>query len=200
MNKAIFLDKDGTLIPDIPFNVNPDVVSLEKNAVEGLIQLQAQGYLLIVVSNQAGIAHGYFKEAQLEPVKQKLFELLSQHGLYLNGFYYCPHHPYGIIRAYRRNCECRKPQPGLLLKAAADWNIDLTESWMIGDILHDVEAGNRAGCKSILIDNGSETEWEMNAYNQPDKIVRNINQAANYIISCQKSIARQENAYKLGEL
>lgn len=178
MRKAVFIDKDGTLIVDVPFNVNPDLIRLQDNIIEGLISIKELGYELIVISNQSGVAHGHFEESDLRKVEEKLQELLGKHNLSLDAFYYCPHHPEGTVKAYSVDCPSRKPNPGMILKAAKDREIDLTRSWMIGDILHDIEAGNRAGCRTILIDNGNETEWIMNDFNHPDFTVRTINDAA----------------------
>jgi histidinol-phosphate phosphatase family protein len=172
--KAIFLDKDGTLIPDIPYNVNPDLVTLSNHTIKGLKMLSDLGFQLIVISNQSGVAKGYFSLNELLHVESKLQQLLSPHTVEIKAFYYCPHNP-------ENNCDCRKPQPGMLLKAANDLEINLSESWMIGDILNDVEAGNKAGCKSILIDNGNETEWLMNPNRHPSFLAKNINHAAEII-------------------
>jgi D,D-heptose 1,7-bisphosphate phosphatase len=175
------MDKDGTLIVDVPFNVNPDLIRLQAHAIEGLKRIKQLDYELIVITNQSGVAHGYFEESELRQVEEKLRELLAEHDLSLDAFYYCPHHPEGSVGRYAIDCGSRKPQPGMILKAAEDRNIDLNESWMIGDILHDIEAGNRAGCRTILIDNGNETEWMMNDFNHPDFTVRTINDAATKI-------------------
>ncbi|WP_407431270.1 D-glycero-alpha-D-manno-heptose-1,7-bisphosphate 7-phosphatase [Arcticibacter sp.] len=180
-SKAVFMDKDGTLIVDVPFNVNPDLIRLQAHAIEGLKRIKQLDYELIVITNQSGVAHGYFEESELRQVEEKLRELLAEHDLSLDAFYYCPHHPEGSVGRYAIDCGSRKPQPGMILKAAEDRNIDLNESWMIGDILHDIEAGNRAGCRTILIDNGNETEWMMNDFNHPDFTVRTINDAATKI-------------------
>ncbi|WP_207425931.1 HAD-IIIA family hydrolase [Pedobacter sp. SYSU D00535] len=192
MNKAVFIDKDGTLIPDIPYNVDPEKITLQANTAEGLRQLQNLGFLLIIISNQAGVARGYFKEDAIGDVQKKIEELLHNEGLKLDGFYYCPHHPEGTVAPYAVDCTCRKPKAGMFIKAALDFDVELSESWMIGDILHDVEAGNSAGCRSILIDNGNETEWEINAFRKPDYLARNINEAANYIIQNTPSIINYE--------
>jgi D,D-heptose 1,7-bisphosphate phosphatase len=181
-NKAIFIDKDGTLIPDIPYNVNPEQVTLQEGALEGLVQLQKAGYLLIIISNQSGVARGYFKEEALELVKHKIESLLAEKGVVLNGFYYCPHYPNAAIKEYAVECDCRKPQPGMLLKAARDLDIDLSRSWMIGDILNDVEAGKKAGCKTVLIDNGNEKDWVINGLRTPDYKAKNIKEAAVQIL------------------
>jgi D-glycero-D-manno-heptose 1,7-bisphosphate phosphatase len=182
MNKAFFLDKDGTLIPDIPYNVNPKLITLQTDSVQGLRRLQDEGYRLIIVSNQAGVAMGYFTEDRLSAVENKIKALFELNGLFLSGFYYCPHHPAGSVKDYAVVCDCRKPMPGMLIKAAAEHNIDITRSWMIGDILNDVEAGNRAGCNSILIDNGNETEWITGEHRVPAMICKNINEAAENLL------------------
>jgi D-glycero-D-manno-heptose 1,7-bisphosphate phosphatase len=182
LRKAIFLDKDGTLIPDVPYNVNPELISLSADSIQGLQQFIQAGYRLIVISNQSGVAKGYFEETALLQVERKLDELLSLNGAQLSGFYFCPHFPGGKVKKYGKECSCRKPKPGLIERAAFENQIDLSKSWMIGDILNDIEAGNRAGCKTILIDNGNETEWQMNTIRTPDCITRNINSAAAYIL------------------
>lgn len=189
--KAVFLDKDGTLIEDVPYNVDPALIMLSPDCLIGLSHLQAEGYLLVIISNQSGVARGYFEASALLKVEGQLNALLARAGITLNGFYYCPHHPDGVIDVLAIDCDCRKPAPGLLLKAAEELNIDLNASWMIGDILNDIEAGNRAGCKSILIDNGNETEWLMNDIRRPAITVKNINEAADYILKTDvKQLAR----------
>ena len=183
LHKAIFIDKDGTLIDNIPFNTDPALIALKEGAIEGLKLLSDAGYLLIVVSNQGGVAYGYFEEKELERVKLKINYLLGDENIYLDGFYYCPHHPNGAVKKYAIDCNCRKPKPGMLLKAKSDFNIDLGRSWMIGDILHDIEAGNRAGCKTILIGNENETEWNINKDRIPLYTACDIKQAADFIIT-----------------
>jgi D-glycero-D-manno-heptose 1,7-bisphosphate phosphatase len=182
MNKAIFLDKDGTLIPDIPYNIDPKKIILQDNAVLGLKKLQDDGFILIIISNQSGVAREYFRENKLLAVVSKIQELFIINNLKLDGFYYCPHHPEGTSPGYNIDCSCRKPAPGLLLKAGTDHQINLKDSWMIGDILNDVEAGNRAGCKTVLIDNGNETEWLRGQYRNPDLTCKTIDEAAEQIL------------------
>ena len=184
MNKAVFLDKDGTLIDDVPYNVNPELITLKDGAAAGLRSLQDAGYQLMVVSNQAGVAKGYFTENALPAVWQKLDSLLAQSNVKITAYYYCPNHPEGTVEPYNVSCNYRKPMPGMLLQAAAEHRVDLAQSWMVGDILNDVEAGRRAGCKSILIDNGGETEWiKDNPYREPDFITGNMPGAAMYILN-----------------
>lgn len=181
VNKAIFLDKDGTLIPDIPYNVDPSLITLSVATETGLQQLAQAGYKVIIISNQSGVARGFFPESALIAVENRIKVLLAALGIPLDGFYYCPHHPDGYA-PFNISCNCRKPKSGLILKAAEENQIDLSASWMIGDILNDVEAGNAAGCRTILIDNGNETEWIMDENRKPDLRVNNINEAAASIL------------------
>ena len=181
--KAVFLDKDGTLVDDIPFNVEPRRITLCGGAGAALRLLARLDYRFFVVSNQDGIAHGHFAETSMDAVADRLADLLFREQLSLGGFYYCPHHPGGSVKAYALECDCRKPKPGMLLKAAAEHQIDLQSSWMIGDILHDVEAGNRAGCRTLLIDNGNETEWQLGTSRIPTGVAADIYAAAVMIVS-----------------
>lgn len=192
MNRAVFIDKDGTLIHNVPYNADPALIRLLDKAAAGLKLLKDAGYLLIVISNQSGVALGYFQEEDLDGIRRKLQEELSQEGVALDALYFCPHHPEGIVEEYALACECRKPKPGMILQAAANFNIDLRQSWMIGDILHDVEAGNKAGCNTILIDNGNETEWKLTPDRQPTELARDIFEAAKKIIAYHANEQAQE--------
>lgn len=182
-SNAIFLDKDGTLIENVPYNVDPAKIRLCEGAIEGLKLLSSANYQLIIITNQSGIARGYFSAIELLAVEQKLHELLSPHGIWLDDFYYCPHHPEGTVKPYAIDCRCRKPQPGLLYQAAQEHAIDLTRSWFIGDILNDVEAGRAAGCRTVLVDNGNETEWELSPQRSPHHQVANLYEAAKAILN-----------------
>lgn len=181
--RAVFLDKDGTLIEDVPYNVDPERIQLTQGAVEGLKLLDAAGYQLIVITNQSGVARGYFPESALVAVEVRSRQLLAEVGISLAGFYYCPHHPDGVVPELAITCSCRKPEPGMLLYAAAKHGIDIQESWFIGDILNDVEAGRCAGCRTILIDNGNETEWQLSPERSPHHIVTDLKEAAQVITS-----------------
>ena len=180
--RAIFLDKDGTLIEDVPHNVDPQRVVLGPRVAQGLALLQRHGYALFIVSNQSGIAHGIFSEAALRDVLQHLQNMLSDQGIIIDGVYYCPHSPTGTVASYASACTCRKPMPGMLQRAAGEHGIDLRRSWMIGDILHDIEAGHRAGCKAALIDNGNETQWQHSPLRTPDIIASDVRAAARMIM------------------
>lgn len=176
--RAIFLDKDGTLVDDVPYNTDPRKMTLCSGTGAALRLLSRFDYRLFVVSNQDGVALGHFTEAALGPVEHRLTDLLFRERCCLAGFYYCPHHPDGQVAAYAVSCLCRKPMPGMLLQAAREHDIDLASSWMLGDILHDVEAGNRAGCRTVLIDSGTETQWRLGRHRLPTRVVSDIYAAA----------------------
>ena len=182
MTPAVFLDKDGTLIENRPYDVEPSRMVFMTGAVAGLRALHRHGYRLIVISNQPGVAHGYFPEPALTQVRRHLSELLRDAGVMLSGFYYCPHHPAGRVASYAVSCGCRKPAPGMLLRASREHGIDLAVSWFVGDILDDVEAGRRAGCRSVLIDNGNETEWKAGPLRRPHHVAADLETAARHII------------------
>ena len=171
MSAAVFLDKDGTLIEDVPYNVDPAQIRLSARAGEGLRRLRAHGFRLYVVSNQSGVALGRFEASALNGVAARLGELLAAQDARIDGFYWCPHAP-------EDGCDCRKPAAGMLYRAAREHDIDLPRSWMVGDILHDVEAGHRAGCRAVLIDNGNETEWDLAGLRQPDFSAPDLAEAA----------------------
>ena len=164
--KAVFLDKDGTLVPDIPYNIDTNKVTLSEGVIEGLQTLQSHGYLLIIVSNKSGAVSGFFSEEQLNAVRERLSGMCSKMGIYLDGFY---------------NSNSRDGE--LLFDAADDKDIDLTRSWMIGDILNVVETGNKAGCKSVLIHNGNETEWKSGDGRMPEYFAKDLAEAAKYIVA-----------------
>jgi D,D-heptose 1,7-bisphosphate phosphatase len=183
--KAVFLDKDGTLIENVPYNVDPKKIRLLEGVAEGLQLLHAAGFQLHVITNQAGVAQGRFKEEALSLVEARLRQLLAEAGAPLSGFYYCPHHPDGRVLRYRAHCFCRKPNPGLLFQAAREHEINLAASWFVGDILNDVEAGRRADCRTVLINNGNETEWNLSGLRMPHFTVANFQEAVEAILSVE---------------
>jgi len=183
MRRAVFLDKDGTLIENVPYNADPLRVMLARDAGRALRALKEHGFLLVVVSNQPGVALARFTLQSLTCVERRIQELLAPSAVEIDAFYYCPHLPQGPNVRYAVRCLCRKPQPGLLRQAAREWQIELTQSWLVGDILDDVEAGNRASCRTVLVDNGNETEWRLGAHRQPHHLVGTLHQAAGLILA-----------------
>jgi len=153
---ALFLDRDGTLVEPRHYPSRPEHLRLYPTLGPELRRLQQAGFRLVVVTNQSGVARGYFTADDLDRMHAYLAGELARWGVRLDATYYCPHHPDGTIAALARPCQCRKPQPGLLLRAAAELDLDLRRSWFVGDILDDVEAGNRAGCPTVLVDLGTE--------------------------------------------
>jgi D-glycero-D-manno-heptose 1,7-bisphosphate phosphatase len=156
MKAAIFLDRDGTLVETRHYPSRPEDLVLYAGLGAELQTLQRAGFLLVLITNQSGLARGYFGWAELDRMHEKLLETLRLHGVAIDGIYVCPHHPEGTIGELAIECDCRKPKPGMLLRAARELDINLTRSWFIGDILDDVEAGNRAGCRTVLVDLGTE--------------------------------------------
>lgn len=153
--KAIFLDRDGTINEYVGFLTNIDEFKLLDGVTDAIKKINASGFLAIVVTNQPVIARGEVTYEQLDEIHHKMETLLGQAGAYLDAIYYCPHHPHsgyeGEVKSLKIECECRKPKPGMLMKATKDYNIDLEHSWMIGDSKNDILAGKNAGCKTVLI-------------------------------------------------
>jgi D-glycero-D-manno-heptose 1,7-bisphosphate phosphatase len=184
-DRAVFLDKDGTLVDDVPYNVDPALIRLAPGAAEALPRLRDGGFRLFVVSNQSGVARGLFPESALVGVERRLRAMMAEHGVALDGFLYCPHDPEGVVADYAIACDCRKPAPGMIREAASEHRIDLAHSWLVGDILDDVEAGHRAGCRTILIDNGNETEWRPGPGRAPDDTAADLAEAARLILEAR---------------
>lgn len=181
--RAVFIEKDELLIENLHAGSAADRLLLVDNAALGLRMLQAYGFKLIVVSHQPDIAHGQISEAAFAEIIARTSDLLARADVQLDGFYYCPHHPNATVPAYAVECSCRKPQPGLLASAAAAHCFDLSQSWMIGKILDDVEAGKRAQCRSLLLTRQSESAWKfMRPMRRPDYVAANIDQAAHVIL------------------
>jgi D-glycero-D-manno-heptose 1,7-bisphosphate phosphatase len=191
MSKAIFIDKDGTLIENVPYDLDPDKIRIYEGVPEAIRMLKDNGYKIVVVTNQPGVSFACFEEEAFKKYMNVFCNMFEKAEAGLDGFYYCPHHPGGKVAEYTRECACRKPMPGMILRAAIELNIDLSKSWMIGDILNDVEAGKRAGCKTILINNGNETEWVLNYSRNPLFILNKVRAAANKIVWYDKMEAEK---------
>lgn len=185
--KAVFLDKDGTLVENVPYNVDPEEIRFTRHAGRALRRLHALGYALIVVSNQPGLALGLFEVGALRVVERRLRDMFAAEDVPLAGFYYCPHHPEGRVQRYTVACRCRKPAPGLLLSAITIHDIAPHRSWMIGDILDDVEAGARAHCRTVLLDAGNETQWRYGRARRPNVVVPDLLRAAEHIASTERA-------------
>lgn len=192
--KAVFLDKDGTLVQDVPYNVDPALLEFTPHAIEGLTRLRDDGYELVVVSNQSGIARGLFTEAAFVRLAVELMDRLSDAGVAIAGFYYCGHHPDGVVPGFARSCDCRKPSPGLISRSASELDLDLAHSYLVGDILDDVEAGQRAGVRTCLLIPGGETEWLASPDRTPDFCAGDLEEAAALILDDARSHLRRAHS------
>jgi D-glycero-D-manno-heptose 1,7-bisphosphate phosphatase len=155
---AIFLDRDGVVIEDANYVGTRDRVRLIPGSADAIAALNRAGWPVVIVTNQAGVAKGLFSAAAVEEVHSHIAAHLATFGAKITAFYFCPHHPEGEIEAYRTACECRKPQPGMLRKAATEHQLDLEASWMVGDRVSDLEAGAAVGARTILVRTGYGTQ------------------------------------------
>lgn len=165
--KAIFLDRDGTLNVDVNYLYKIEDFAWVPEAREALAYLVQQGYTLFVITNQSGIARGYYTIAQMEQLHEHMNQELAQVGAHIEKFYYCPHHQKeGVLPEYVKDCDCRKPKPGMLLQAMAEYDIDKAASLMIGDSKRDVEAAEAAGIRGVLYKGGSLLDFVKQALAQ----------------------------------
>ncbi len=183
MNKAVLLDRDGTLIRDVPYLGDPAKVALEDGVAGALRRLHELGYLLIVVTNQSGIGRGLFTEDDFQAVQARLAELLRDEGVPLRAVYHCPHHPTEARPPYLVDCPCRKPKSGMVLAAIAEHDLDPAQSFMIGDTFRDIRAGQGAGVRSILVRTGlgEESLRDHQGDATPDYVARNLLDAVAFI-------------------
>ena len=156
--RAVFLDRDGVLIRDVHLLTRRDQVELFPCAPQAIRRLRASGFAVVVVTNQTVVARGLVSEQDVELIHAWIQRLLRKRGGgEIERFYFCPHHPNAILPQYRTACDCRKPRPGMLLRAARELNLDLERSYMVGDRISDIIAGQRAGCRTILVQTGMHT-------------------------------------------
>lgn len=186
MRPGVFLDRDGTVNEEIGYLYDVEKLSLISGAAKAIRRLNISGWPVVCVSNQSGVARGFFTIDSVYEVNQKLKELLALNGAYFDGIYFCPHHPTEGQFPYRMNCDCRKPRAGMLKKAADELKIDLKRSFLIGDRLSDIQTAQNAGLKSILVLTGyGRTELENNKDKialQPDYICKDISAAVDWIL------------------
>jgi len=193
MNKAVFLDRDGVInelvyhqeqeVIDSPFTVNQ--FKLVTGVSQAIQQIHAAGYLAIVISNQPGVAKKQMTLPIFESIRQKMHRELAKDNAHLDGEYYCLHHPEAKLTLYRQVCECRKPKPGLLIQAQKELDINLPKSWFIGDNLSDVEAGQKAGCHTVLLTKLKNEMLSLMAKRsiKPDHIAGNLLAAVRIILA-----------------
>lgn len=179
--KAVFMDRDDTLIEDPGYINHPNQVKLLPGAGWAISQIKKMGYKVIVISNQSAVARGIVTEEILKQIHNRMEKLFADENAYIDAIYYCPYHPEGTVPKYRKESDLRKPNPGMLLKAADEMDIDLTQSWMIGNTYHDISAGTRAGCRTILLKCHGKTGTKKFTDPTPDRITGNIREAVNTI-------------------
>jgi D-glycero-D-manno-heptose 1,7-bisphosphate phosphatase len=185
---TVFLDKDGTLIDDLPYNVDPERIRLAPGAAQAIRLLAQAGHRFVIVTNQSGVARGYFGVDDLARVHDHLVGVVAEHGGCLDGFYFCPHLPDGI-NEFAVDCACRKPAPGLIHRAASDLDIDVAGSWFVGDTWMDVAAGRAAGCRTILIGPEAAGAAELPPDRRPDHAARDLLGAAKIILAADERAA-----------
>jgi D,D-heptose 1,7-bisphosphate phosphatase len=179
--KAVFFDRDDTLVNDPGYIQRPDQVMLLPGAAEALIQLKKMGYLLVIVTNQSGVARGLITEEQLELIHQRLKKLFAAEGAQIDAVYYCPYHPEGTVKDFSIESHLRKPNAGMFFEAEKDLDIDLERSWMIGDSYRDIKAGKAAGCHTILVDVPGKIREKKAGDPEPDRKAVNLREAVNII-------------------
>ena len=182
---AVFLDRDGTINEERGHIQTPEELVLLAGAASAIRRLNASQYLTVVVTNQSVIARGKCTEIDMKTIHNRLQSLIGEFGASIDRIYYCPHHPNQLISGGRQDlkivCDCRKPEPGLILRAAKEMNIDLNMSWMVGDMISDIEAAKMAGIRSILLTKqGSfDNQWSVS----PDAKCLDLNEAVDFILN-----------------
>ena len=185
-NKAAFLDRDGTINVEVGYLSKPDDLELIPGAARAVARLNDAGYIVVVVTNQAGVARGYFTEEDVRLVNQRMIEVLGPWGARIDGIYYCPHHPDFGDETYRKDCDCRKPNTGMVTQAAQEFDIDLSRSYVVGDHMGDVLLGINAGARSIHVLTGhgdSEREKLIENSISPVYLASDLTEAVEYILS-----------------
>jgi histidinol-phosphate phosphatase family protein len=189
MKKAVFLDRDGVINENVSDLAKPEQFRLNPDVPAAIKKINASGYLVVVVTNQPGIAKGFCSYKEVEKIHDKMNGLLGERGAHIDALYMCPHHPEkghcGEIEELKIDCECRKPKPGLIHAAAKDLDIDLHRSWVIGDSLTDIAAGKKAGTKTILLSNGGgcgSREEKRLAGEKPDFLCADLAHALKIIL------------------
>ena len=180
--KACLLDRDGVLIKETNYLSSPKEVSIFPEAIRALQLLKENNYKIIVVTNQAGVAKGFFAEACISEVHAEIDRQLKQHNLKIDHYYYCPHHPEGIVEQYKKSCNCRKPMPGMIQRAQKDYNLDLSKSFLIGDKISDLLAAKNSGCLGILVETGYGKAYKEEAISKDFSVLPNIEQAVRFAL------------------
>ncbi len=186
MVRAVFLDRDGVITEDTGYPHEIDKIRFLARASEAIKVLNDNGFKVIVVTNQAGVARGYFTEETVKEINKYVQESLVKRGARIDRIYYCPHHIDGTVAKYRKECQYRKPNPGMIEQAVREFNIDLEASFIIGDSITDIETGYRAGCRSILLSGQEEPKRGKRITPKPDYIATDLYEAVQWIAKSNK--------------
>lgn len=192
---GVFLDRDGVINEEVGYLSSPASIRLLPGAAQAVRWLNCLNIPTIVITNQAGVARGLFSEARVHEIHQALSDLLAAEGAHIDRYYYCPHHPTEGIEAYRLNCECRKPKLGLVRKAEKELQLDLSCSYFVGDNVLDIETGNRAGIRSILVLTGyGKTFWQnWPVPVLPDHVAQDLRDAVEWIVKTEELVLSSTN-------
>jgi D-glycero-D-manno-heptose 1,7-bisphosphate phosphatase len=182
MTRAVFLDRDGTLIEEVGYLDRLDRIHLYPYSVDAVRLLNRAGYTVVVTTNQSGVARGFFGEDFVGAAHQQLQRTFTGGGARIDGFYYCPHHPEAAVAAYREACDCRKPQPGLFRRAGRDLDLDLPRSFVVGDRANDLDAGRAIGAAGVLVLTGYGTSVEAAARGAAAAVTSNLAEAVSWIL------------------
>ncbi len=186
-NRAVFLDRDGVITQEPPHYAHElSQLELIPKSADAIRLLNENGFVVVIVSNQAGIARGYYQEEDAILFNQALKERLAQNGACIDAIYYCPHHPEATVERYRVDCNCRKPKPGMLIKAGKELNVDLRQSFIVGDKLSDIETGERVGCKTILVKTGYGAEELKHSHVDCNYIADNLYDAVEHVLGSSR--------------
>lgn len=186
MKRAVFLDRDGNVCEDVGYLGDPSMLRVYPYASDAIRRINESSMLAILVTNQSGVARGHFGEDAVLKVHDRLEGELARGGARLDGIYYCPHHPTIGQPPYRQSCECRKPRPGMLVRASADHDIDLSQSFVVGDKYSDVRLAHEAGARAVLVRTGyGRGEWEYDRATwprQPEHVAETLEDAVDWIL------------------
>ena len=187
MNKVCFLDRDGVLIHEECYLSDPQKVRLINGVTQTINNLHKHGYLVIVITNQAGVARGYYPEESISRIHNRIDQLLERDGAFIDAYYYCPHHPNGVVEQYAITCNCRKPATGMVEQAIVDFDIDLENSFVVGDKVTDVKTATNAGCKTgVLVRTGHGEEQIKDNDTKGITIKADVNEAVEWFLKTHK--------------
>jgi D-glycero-D-manno-heptose 1,7-bisphosphate phosphatase len=182
--RAVFLDRDGTINEEVGHLGKIEKMIIYPDSSAAIRMLNEAGFKVVLITNQAGVARGYFDEDTVKKVNEHLMTELALDGAKIDAAYFCPHHPEFGNDDYRKNCDCRKPEPGMLIRAANDLNIDLSASFMVGDTAKDIVAGKKAGCRTVLVltGHGEQESKKIPDDYAPALIANNLQSAVQWIL------------------